>query len=130
MDRPLHAVVETLGYIDDAKHLFGDVERMAIVDFLARNPTAGELMPGTGGARKLRWALPGRGKSGGARVVTYFGGIDIPVFLLAAFGKNEKSNLDMAERNALRSELAELAETYRDGVRRNVQSRRKTPSRG
>ncbi|MCM0021654.1 MAG: type II toxin-antitoxin system RelE/ParE family toxin [Tagaea sp.] len=128
MDQPLHAVIETLGYIDDAQRLFGDTERMAIVDFLSRNPTAGDLMPGTGGARKLRWAMPGRGKSGGARVVTYFGGIDIPVFLLAAFGKNEKSNLDMAERNALKKDLAELAATYRDGVKRYVQSGRKNPS--
>ena len=127
MDQPLHAVLETLGYIDDAQRLFGDTERMAIVDFLSRNPTAGDLMPGTGGARKLRWAMPGRGKRGGSIVVTYFGGIDIPVFLLAAFGKNETSNLDMAERNALKKDLAELAATYRDGVKRYVQSGRELP---
>lgn len=127
--KALHAVVETPGYIDDTKRLFDEAERAAVVDLLARDPMAGDVMPGTGGARKLRWAIPGRGKSGGARIVTYFGGADIPVFLLAAFGKNEKSNLSMAERNALKSVLTELADAYRDGVKRNVQSGRKNPSR-
>jgi hypothetical protein len=125
---PLHAVVKTFEYLARAKRLFEESERAAIVDFLARNPTAGNLVPGTGGARKLRWALPGRGKSGGARVVTYFGGVDVPLFLLSAFGKNEKVDLSPAERNAFKAKLTELADTYRKGTQRYVQSGRKSPS--
>jgi hypothetical protein len=125
----MHAVVETPEYLDRARRLFDESERVAIVDALARDPKAGDLMPGTGGARKLRWALPGGGKSGGARIVTYFGGADIPVFLLTAFGKREKANLSPAERNELKAALAELADTYRKGAARHVQSGRKRPSR-
>lgn len=89
----------------------GDEERSTVVDTLAADPTAGEIMPGCGGARKLRIAKPGKGKSGGYRVITYFGGDDVPVFLLTVFGKNEKANLNQAERNALAAHTKRLADT-------------------
>jgi hypothetical protein len=126
--RKLHAVIETPEYLSRAIRLIADAERSAIVDHLARNPTAGDLIPGTGGARKLRWAREGGGKSGGVRIVTYFGGVDISVFLLTMFAKNEKSDLAPAERNQLKQVLGEVARNYREGVARNVQSRRKHPS--
>jgi len=71
-------------------------------------------MQGTGGCRKLRHKKPGSGKSGGYRVVTWFGGGDIPVFLLTVFGKNERANLSKAERN----ELAKLTGTLSDTLRK------------
>lgn len=89
----------------------GDEERSTVVDTVAADPTAGEIMPGCGGARKLRIAKPGKGKSGGYRVITYFGGDDVPVFLLTVFGKNEKANLNKAERNALAALTKRLADT-------------------
>ncbi len=78
-------------------------EAAAVVTILANDPEAGVIMPGCGGARKLRIAKPGRGKSGGYRIITYFGGSDSPVFLLTVFGKGEKDNLTKAERNTLAS---------------------------
>ena len=77
-------------------------------------------MPGTGGARKLRWAGQGRGKSGGVRVITFFSGPPVPVFVLTMFGKGEKINLSKFEQNALRKMLGELVAEYRKGVRHNV----------
>lgn len=68
---------------------------------IAADPTAGDIMPGCGGARKIRVRKPGTGKSGGYRVITYFGGDDVPVFLVTVFGKNEKASLTGNERNAL-----------------------------
>jgi hypothetical protein len=112
----LHAVVETADYVQDARRAgLTDDERSAIVDQLALDPDAGVLIPGTGGARKLRLAGRGRGKSGGYRVITYFAGQDLPVFLLNVFAKGERVDLTQAERNALRRELAGLAEDYRLG---------------
>ncbi len=60
-----------------------DEELTEIVSQIAAHPVSGELIVGTGGARKLRFARQGSGKSGGYRTIHYFGGEDVPVFLLA-----------------------------------------------
>lgn len=119
----LHTVIEMPEYLSRARRLLSDDERVAIVDSLAANPTAGDLIVGGGGARKLRWAAKGKGKSGGVRVITFFGGMGIPVFLLSVFGKGDKANLTMAERNKLRMMLSTLATEYRKGGKRRVQGR-------
>ena len=62
--------------------------------------------------RKLRWALPGRGKRGGARVIYYYHNERLPVFLLAAYAKNEKTNLTQAERNAMKRLVPMLVAGY------------------
>jgi hypothetical protein len=71
------------------------------------------LAPRRGGARKLRFAGEGKGKSGGYRVITFYSGEDIPVFLLNVFAKNEKTDLSPAERNQFKTVLAALADAYR-----------------
>lgn len=58
---------------------------------LAAHPDAGKVIEGTGGARKVRFAGKGKGKSGGYRGIAFFSGAQIPVFLLNIFAKNEKS---------------------------------------
>jgi hypothetical protein len=109
----MHTIIETNAYLAAAKDSGMSADEQAkVVDVLAQNPEAGEIMPGCGGARKLRVAKPGKGKSGGFRVITYFGGNDVPVFLLTVFGKNEKANLSKAERNG----LAALTKTLRDSL--------------
>lgn len=114
----MHGVIETRAYLSDAAEAgMSEDEREAIVMALAENPACGDLMPGTGGARKLRFAAPGRGKRGGYRTIHYYGGDDIPVFLLAALKKGERSDLSQAEKNELRKELAGLAEDYRRTVK-------------
>ena len=72
-----------------------------MVQMIARDPDCGAVMRGTGGIRKVRFAIEGRGKSGGVRVVYYFHSEAMPVYLLTVFAKNEKANLTPAERNAL-----------------------------
>lgn len=127
MRRRLQTVVETPEFAGRVSRLLTAAQRIELVDHVAANPDAGDLIPGSGGARKLRWGAIGRGKRGGVRVITYFGGPLVPVFLLSVFGKNEKANLSQAERNELRRILAQLAAEYRKGVRRHVESRRKHP---
>ncbi|HEY5063543.1 MAG TPA: type II toxin-antitoxin system RelE/ParE family toxin [Xanthobacteraceae bacterium] len=97
------------------ERLFDFEEQVAIVDTVASDPLCGVVIPGTGGVRKLRVAASGRGKRGGARVIYVFGGDDVPLFLLAAFAKNEKSDLSKAERNDLARLTAELIRSYRSG---------------
>lgn len=88
-----------------------EVQEIAIA--IASNPLGGELMVGTGGARKMRHAGRGGGKSGGYRTIHYFGGDDVPIFLLALIDKGERANLSKAERNDLAKVLPRIADAYR-----------------
>lgn len=108
----MHAVIETAAYLAAAKDAGMSADEMAaVVDRIAADPETGDIMPGCGGARKLRVARPGKGKSAGYRVITYFAGADVPAFLLTVFGKNEKVNLTRAERNALAGLTKRLRDT-------------------
>jgi len=78
----------------------------------------------TGGARKVRIAAKGRGRSGGYRIITFFGGDDIPVFLLKIYSKGTKSNLSQAERNELRQVLTGLPAAWRAATRARVRQLR------
>jgi hypothetical protein len=112
----MRTVVETPAFLAHGKAAgVSDGERRAMVDFLAANPEAGDLIVGTGGARKVRFAGRGKGKSGGCRAITYFGGGAIPVFLIALFSKGERSDLSQAERNELRAMLVQIHDAYRKG---------------
>lgn len=110
----MQTVIETASYLRAAKGAgMSEDERTAAVDFVAADPDGGDVMQGTGGVRKARVAGRGKGKSGGYRIVWYFGGGDIPVFLLTVFDKGEKANLTQGERNALRQMTATLKESLK-----------------
>ena len=115
--RPLHTVVENPEFQRRAIGRLSRREVDRLVDYIAVNPDAGEPMAGTGGARKVRWAARGKGKSGGVRVITFYSGPPVPVFLLAVFGKGERSNISQAERNELRRVLKDLVAEYMEGVK-------------
>jgi hypothetical protein len=118
----MHTVVETPAYLSAAKASgMSDDERAEVVDLVSADPEVGVRMEGTGGCRKLRVAGRSKGKSGGYRIITVFGGGDVPVFLLDVFGKGEKDNLTKAERN----ELAALTRTLFDKYRTKVRKARK-----
>ncbi len=85
----------------------------ALVGYLAASPAAGDFVPGAGGIRKLRWGLEGRGKRGGARIIYFFHSVDVPLFVLTTFAKNERSDLSQAERNEFRGLTKLLIKTYR-----------------
>lgn len=109
----LITVGETPEYVRRATKLLSEPERSELVDYVAANPKAGDLIQGTGGVRKLRWARTGRGKSGGVRVIYYFHSEALPLYLLTMFGKGEKADLSQAERN----ELAKLVRVLKGYAR-------------
>ena len=122
----MHTVIETPAFLASSRDEGLDAEeRSAIVTYIASRPDAGEVMPGTGGARKVRFAGRGKGKSGGYRVVTFFAGKDVPVFLLDVYGKDTRANLSKADRNGLRKVLTTLPQEWR----RQTARRRKEPNR-
>ena len=97
----LTTITELPEYIRRANTLLSEAERKAVIDYLAAHPLNGDIMEGTGGIRKLRWASGGKGKSGGVRIIYYYHDLRIPLYLLTVFGKNEKSNVTKSERNEL-----------------------------
>jgi len=76
-------------------------------------PQAGEIITGPGGVRKVRWALEGRGKRGGARIIYFFHDMNRPLYLLTAYAKNEREDLEKAEIDAMPKSVPLLVETYR-----------------
>ena len=89
----MQSVAETPTFTRQAEKLFSDDEKMELVSFLSIHPLAGDLIPGTGGVRKLRFAASGRGKRGGARVIYYYLDEDLPLYALLAYPKNAKVDL-------------------------------------
>lgn len=71
--------------------------------YLCKNPKVGVVMEGTGELRKLRWALDGKGKSGGARIIYFDIDFSKHIYLLTVFPKNLKENLSKEERNQMKN---------------------------
>jgi hypothetical protein len=126
MQTAVHAVIETPTFLRDVAQsgMSGD-EHDRIVRQVAKTPLRGDIIPGTGGARKVRFAGRGKGKSGGYRVVTYFAAADLPALLLALINKGERADLSQAQRNALREELQGFADDYRASVKVRIAALRK-----
>jgi len=82
----MHTVAETEIFIRYVAQVWSDEERTSFVDWIAKNPFAGDLIPGAGGCRKVRWSRRGMGKRGGARVI-YFNGVDGRIWLLIVYAK-------------------------------------------
>jgi hypothetical protein len=106
----LITIAELENFVDDAEKIFSRNEYEQLILFLATHPDAGEIMPKTGGIRKVRWAAKGQGKRGGARVIYYFRDLNIPVYLLAVYAKGEKINLTEAEKKMMSRMVDEIVE--------------------
>jgi hypothetical protein len=119
----MHTVIETPTYLKQAAGL-SEAEKSEIVSFLSNNPTAGTLIPGTGGLRKVRFRGRGKGKSGGYRTIHYFAGNDIPLFLMALVDKGERADISKAESNELKKVVAGIADDYREGIRKRLRKAR------
>jgi hypothetical protein len=92
---------------------------------LVRNPAAGDVMPGTGGFRKMRWADPerGKGRRGGLRVIYYYFEREQQIWLMTLYGKNEAGDLTPAEKRALKAAIDEETR-IRAGIRQPIHPRR------
>lgn len=115
----MHTLILTPEFISQARRCgVSEQELYEIQLTISDNPLIGDVMKGTGGARKLRHAGRGRGKSGGYRTIHYYAAEDVPVFLLAIYGKGTKDNLTKAERTELSKILPLLADVYRNATRK------------
>ena len=107
----LQTVAETPTFTQQADKIFTEEEKNGVIEYLAENPTAGDLITGTGGVRKIRFALPGRGKSGGARIVYYYLDDTFPIYALLAYPKNAKTDLTDDEKKMVKKLVTALKAT-------------------
>lgn len=105
----MRTVAETPIFVRYAAEIWSNAERVEFVNWIAANPTAGDVIPGSGGCRKVRWAASGRGRRGGARVI-YFLEQDHTIWLLIAYTKARFDNLPI-------DFLAELKRGIEDALR-------------
>ena len=106
-------VAETIPFQGKVGRLLSENEKSELIAYLAMHSKAGALIQGAGGIRKLRWARSGRGKSGGVRVIYYVHSLEMPLYLLTIFGKNEKANLSTEEKNILSKFVKVLVSHWR-----------------
>jgi hypothetical protein len=100
-------IVETAIFTRKITALMTDDSYRLLQNALLENPPLGDLIPGGGGIRKVRWALPGSGKRGGIRVIYYWAVRRDTLVMLYAYAKNELENLTQAQLNALAKAVKE-----------------------
>lgn len=100
--------IETPTFTRLVTALLTDDEYRQVQNALAADPHRGDLIPGGGGIRKLRHALPGRGKSGGTRVIYYCVDRHDQIYMLLVYPKSKKDNLTDRETALLRDWVKEL----------------------
>lgn len=108
MPSRLVTVAETPLFVRQAEKVWSDAEREAFTLFIAGNPEAGDLIPETGGVRKIRWGRAGAGKRGGARVIYFYYYADRPLYLLMVYAKARQEDLTADEKREVRNLAAVL----------------------
>ena len=122
----MHSVLTTVTFERQAKAAKLEEDEIdEIIAFLAANPKSGARMRETGGARKVRFEGNEGGKSGGYRTIHYFGGDDVPVFLLGLIDKGRQANLTAAQKKGLADTLPKIGDAYRaDAARKAAEMKR------
>lgn len=95
-----------------AANVWDDAEREVFVDFIARNPEAGDVIPETGGVRKVRWRRQGTGTRGGVRVIYFYHDVQMPVFLLLVYAKAQREDMTPDQKKQVRGLAATLKQAY------------------
>lgn len=98
--------IETQVFTKQITALLDDADYRQLQVTLALKPRAGDIIRGSGGLRKIRWAVRGRGKSGGIRAIYYLVA-DEEIYFLFAYAKNKQEDLDSGQLRILRKLVKE-----------------------
>jgi RelE toxin of RelEB toxin-antitoxin system len=110
--RPI-TVAETAAFLRQAAVIWSDDEHSTFVNFIVHNPESGDVIPESGGVRKIRWRRRGSGKRGGVRVIYFHGGGDIPLYLLMIYAKARRDDLSPDAKRAVQALAARLRNAQR-----------------
>lgn len=114
MSKKLISVVELPEFQKFAKNNLNEKECFEIIHYIAANPDQGDIIKGTGGIRKLRFALSSnnKGKSGSIRIIYFYYNENMPVFLITGFIKSKMENINHNSCNELKKLTEELVKLY------------------
>ena len=101
----MYSLTETPTFVADADKLWSDDERLEFLTWLAANPAAGDVVPKSGGCRKVRWSRTGTGKRGGVRVVYFTRVSEGAIWLLLIYAKSTRDNIPGHILKAVRKEI-------------------------
>jgi mRNA-degrading endonuclease RelE of RelBE toxin-antitoxin system len=105
-------VAETQRFLREATRLWDEEERNAFVDYIALNPEAGDVIPDSGGIRKVRWSRAGTGKRGGVRVIYFYHDDTTPLYLLLIYAKAQRENWTQDEKRRAQALVASLKQAH------------------
>lgn len=105
---PEITVLQLAKFKAEATELIGSEGIEALAFYLIDHPDAGDVIPGSGGVRKLRWAAKGKGKRGGARIIYLYVMMAARIYLVRCYAKNVKTDLTADEKKQLRQIAARL----------------------
>lgn len=89
----MYTVIETPTFQEDARRIWSEQERGAFCAWLAANPEAGDVIPGSAGCRKVRWSMVGKGKRAGARIIYFNKLVFGEIWLLVIYTKSVRGNI-------------------------------------
>jgi hypothetical protein len=101
----MYTVIETPTFMADANQLWSEEERTAFTFWIAANPEAGDVIPGSGGCRKVRWRGRNTGKSGGVRVIYFTRLAEGEIWLLVIYAKTVTGNIPAHLLKAIREAI-------------------------
>ena len=101
----MFTVVETPTFVRLSEDLWSEDERTGFINFIAANPEAGDVVPESGGLRKIRWGRAGRGKRGGVRVIYYNRLTQGEIWLLLIYGKSVQDDIPAHVLRRIKEEL-------------------------
>ena len=95
-------IIETPIFTQIIPTVIPDESYRKLQNILIESPSIGDIIPGSGGIRKLRWPVPGRGKQGGMRVIYYWYKAEDQILMIYAYLKNKQENLTPKQLKALK----------------------------
>lgn len=95
-------IIETSIFTKKITSLLNEEEYRTLQNLLVETPNLGDIIQGSGGIRKIRWGISGRGKRGGARIIYYWASNHNQIFMLYAYAKNEQDDLTKEQLSVLR----------------------------
>jgi hypothetical protein len=101
----MYTIAETPTFVTEADKLWTEKERLEFLVWLAGNPEAGDVIPGSGGCRKVRWSRSGTGKRGGVRVIYFTRLASGEIWLLLVYAKSVRDNIPGHLLKAIREEI-------------------------